>query len=434
MNALSVLTKTLEPGGPLRGEVHVPGDKSISHRALMLGAVARGVTEIQNLSAGADVVATGAAVQELGAEITALSSPSHVAIKGGALQSPSRPIDVGNAGTGIRLLTGLLAGQGLYAVLFGDASLSKRPMDRVIKPLSAMGASIFSREGGFAPLTIVPSPLRGIDYVAPISSAQVKSAILLAGLGARGTTSIHEAVASRRHTEEMLAQFGAAVTSTDETVTLEPGELTASDIIVPGDPSQAAFWAVGAAIVPGSELVLPDLVLSPERAGFVEVLSRMGADIRRDGDGLVVRYNGRLHGADIQEHEVSSLIDEVPILAIAAAAANGTSEFRGLHELTVKESNRLLGIGSLLETLGAPFSISGDSIRIEGIERFRSATSNSNGDHRMTMSAAIASLMCESPSDLSGAEFVDTSYPGFFNELQRLVSGGGRMETGREGS
>lgn len=408
----------IESGGSLKGEILVPGDKSISHRALMLGGLAGGTSRILNLSTGQDVQCTLQAMRALGAKIDLLPH-GDVSVMGGHLSAPIAPIDLGNAGTGIRLLAGVVAGGGIYSVLYGDSSLSRRPMDRVVEPLTRMGANILSRDG-FAPLVNVPTKLNGIHHVATVASAQVKSAVLLAGLGAAGATTVTERVPSRRHTEEMLEQFGAKITISERAVRLEPGELIAADVSVPGDPSQAAFWAVGAAIAPESAVHIPNVQLSPERAGFVDVLRRMGANIQRDGNDLTVQYQGRLRSADIAEDQVSSLVDEVPILAIAAASAEGTSVFRGLHELTVKESNRLLGIARLLEALEVPHALTEDSISIEGVEQFKTATSAADGDHRMAMAAAIATLRCTSSSTLDGVEFVDTSYPMFFDELRRL--------------
>lgn len=411
----------LAGGGRLSGDVEVPGDKSISHRALMLGSIAHGTTTIENLSSGTDVLSTMNAMMACGALVKRDLDSRTVTVQGGSLRDPASPIDMGNAGTGIRLLTGLIAGAGIYAVLFGDASLSKRPMDRVIEPLSNMGARIISRAGRFAPLVNVPTVLNGIEHESQVASAQVKSAILLAGLNAKGPTRVVEPVISRRHTEDMLEQFGASIHISDNTIELFPGELTASVVRVPGDPSQAAFWAVGASIAPDSRVSIPNIELSPERNGFLRVLKRMGANIAEANEGLVVTYEGRLKPTNIPAAEVASLIDEVPVLAVAAATADGTSTFYGLRELTVKESNRLEGIAALLTGLGAPCKIDGDTLTIDGVSHFVTASSRSRGDHRMTMAAAIASLLCIEPSELQGTEFVETSYPGFFVDLERLL-------------
>jgi 3-phosphoshikimate 1-carboxyvinyltransferase len=411
-------TVTLSAGGPLHGELVVPGDKSVSHRALMLGAVAKGRTRITGLSPGADVAATAAAVGHLGASVRWTGDA--VVVEGNLLQEPMVPLDLGNAGTGMRLMSGLLAGRGLLVVLTGDASLSARPMGRIIDPLSQMGAHIHSRSGR-APLVIAPARLHGIEYAVPVPSAQVKSGILLAGLTAEGGTTVIEHTPTRAYTEEMLADFGADIVAESDRITVRPGELTGRDVQVPADPSQASFWAVGAAIVPGSEVRLPGLDLSPTRTGFIDVLRRMGAQLEVEDGTLQVAYGDRLRATDIEPGEVASLIDEVPILAVAAAAAEGTSTFHGLGELIHKESNRLDGVWRLVKTLGARADIEGESLVIHGISEFLTASVDSRGDHRMTMSAAIAAQLCREPSSLTGARVVDTSYPGFFDDLARLT-------------
>jgi len=407
-------TVTLTAGGPLRGEIVVPGDKSISHRALMLGAAARGRTRIIGLSEGADVAATAGALRTLGVPIH--HAEGALIVEGGGLHEPTAPLDLGNAGTGMRLMCGLLAGRGHLVVLTGDASLSARPMDRIVEPLTMMGARIKSRSGK-APLVIMPASMHGIEYVVPVASAQVKSGILLAGLTAEGQTTVVERTLTRSHTEEMLAEFGADISVDGGRITLQPGELTGREVQVPADPSQAAFWAVGAAIIPGSEVRLPKLDLSSARTGFIDVLHRMGAHLNVQSDTLHVAYGDRLRATDIEPGEVASLVDEVPVLAVAAAAAEGTSTFHGLGELLHKESNRLEAVWRLLDGLGADAEIRGNSLAIHGTTQFITASSNSHGDHRMTMSAAIAAQLCRGPSILTGAGFVSTSYPGFFNDL-----------------
>lgn len=411
----------LDRHGPVRGEIRVPGDKSISHRALMLGALASGPTTIAGLSNGLDVAHTANALRALGIQID--GSPDLTTVHGGEFLEPGSPLDMGNAGTGLRLMCGLVAGAGHLVVLSGDESLSKRPMRRVIDPLRQMGASIHARRGGIAPLVMLPSSLHGIEYSLPVPSAQVKGAILLAGLQADGSTTVIESVPSRNHTEEMLAHFGAEITVEGSAITVRKSQLLSRHLSVPGDPSQAAFWAVAAAIVPDSHVILPNLELSPTRTGFLEVLRRMGAAVSIKTNSLEVTYNDRLRAVEILPDDVPSMIDEIPVLAIAAATAAGTSVFRGLSELAHKESNRLENVWALVRSLGAACEIQGESLVIKGVSEFMNASSTSHGDHRMTMSAAIASLLCKERSELSDTQFVATSYPRFFAELDRVTKG-----------
>lgn len=403
-----------------RGTVRVPGDKSISHRALMLGAVADGVTEISGLSTGLDVRCTADSLRALGVEIRHEGTKAVVVGAKDAFSQPESPLDLGNAGTGIRLFCGLLVGRSITVTLTGDDSLRARPMDRVIEPLRAMGAEFKSR-GGFAPLTIVPSRLCGITYRSPVASAQVKSAILLAGLRAEGPTTVVESVPTRPHTEEMLADFAARVSRQGDSTTVWASTLRAAPVAVPGDPSQAAFWTVAASILPDSDVTLPGVLRSHTRTGFVEVLSRMGAEITVNEDGYRVRYQGRLRATDIRPDEVASLVDEVPILAVAAASAEGTSVFQGLGELVHKESNRFEAIRQLLDLLSVPCRAEHDSLAITGTSSFRPFAATSGGDHRMAMAAYIAALHADGESTISGVECVNTSYPGFLDDAGQLT-------------
>ncbi len=394
----------------------------------MLGAIASGTTRIRNLSSGADVCSTARSLRGLG--VTISQSPDTVTVTGtsDSFTEPDAPLDLGNAGTGIRLMCGLVAGRPMLCVLTGDASLRSRPMARVLDPLTAMGARFASRRGGLAPLVSMPAPLSGITYRPPVASAQVKSAILLAGLRAQTPTTVTEPVQTRPHTEEMLAEFGARVevrdgtgTGTGSAVTVWPSLLTGTDVDVPGDPSQAAFWIVAACILPDSDLYLPNVERSPSRTGFIPVLRRMGADLTVDADGITVRHTGRLQSTRVDAKEVPALIDELPVLAVAAASANGESMFQGVGELVHKESDRLAGIVELVSALGATATTDDQTLTIRGTEQFRAIEFKSRGDHRMAMSAAIGALAAPGESLIHDVACVDTSYPGFFTDLEALT-------------
>ena len=354
----------IEGGRPLRGTVRVPGDKSISHRALLLAALAEGISVVRGLSTGADVAGTAAAVRAMGAIVEG------DLVTGGRsrLHEPAGVVDVGNSGTTIRLLAGLCAGFDWLTVLAGDASIARRPMDRVADPLRRMGARVDGRDGGrLPPITVRGGGLQGIDYEMPVASAQVKSAILLAGLSAEGETVVRESTPTRAHTEEMLVAAGVDVEVVDGTITLRPGPLHPFELDVPGDPSQAAFWVVAACIVPGSEVVVDDVYLGPARAGFLDVLAAMGADVERVGErSLRARYSPDLHGTTVEGHQVPGLIDEIPVLAVAAAVADGTTTFEGAGELRLKESDRVATIVSELSALGATVEPTDDGLVVKG--------------------------------------------------------------------
>jgi 3-phosphoshikimate 1-carboxyvinyltransferase len=420
-------------GRPLTGTIRVPGDKSISHRALLLGAVAEGTSEARGLSDGDDVRRTAAAVRALGAGV---DGPR---ISGGPdrWKAPVGPLDVGNSGTTMRLLSGLAAGWDFPVVLGGDASLSSRPMDRVAVPLRLMGATV---EGGgdrcLPPLTVRGGKLGGIDYTPPMASSQVKSCVLLAGLRAEGETVVREPVPTRRHTEEMLALCGADITEEDgdgtHVVRLRSGALRPFEIDVPGDPSQAAFWIVAGCIVAGSDVTVERIYVGPGRRGFLDVLSRMGADIDEvavTGPGdlaatATVRARfGPLRATTVEAAEITGL-DEVPVLAVAAACAEGHTVFFGMGELRVKESDRLSAVAKLVRVFGGRAEIDSDDLVVHGSARFRAGDFDAGGDHRMAMAAAVAALAVEggAASDIAGFESVATSYPGFADDL-RLLSG-----------
>jgi len=413
-------------GRPLRGTLRVPGDKSISHRALILAALAEGTSVVRGLSAGDDVARTRAAVRALGADVDGER------ITGGRnrLHEPADVVDVGNSGTSIRLLVGVCATVAGVTVLTGDGSIRRRPMDRVAGPLRDMGAHLDGREGGrLPPLVVRGAALKGIDYRLPVPSAQVKAAVLLAGLAAEGETVVREGVRTRAHTEEMLAQAGADVTVADGGLTtrVRPSTLRPFELDVPGDPSQAAFWLVGAAVVPGSDVTVEHVYLGPARAAFVDVLARMGADVQRDGGatGAVrVRHTGPLTATEIGGGEIPGLIDEVPILAVAAACAEGTTVIRDAAELRVKESDRIAAVAAQLGRLGAHVESRPDGLVITGPARLTGAAVDSGGDHRMAMALAIAGLAARTgDTEIGGWGAVATSYPRFADDLEALTCG-----------
>ena len=415
------------PGGPLVGRISVPGDKSISHRVLMLAALADGTSTVRGLSDGGDVACTRRIIEALGADVVDAGDGA-ISISGGRLEAVDHPLDVGNSGTGIRLLAGLLAGLPFRSVLDGDASIRRRPMDRVLDPLRLMGASLRGRDGQpLAPLEIQGGGLRGIEYRLPVASAQVKGCVLFAGLSAEGPTTVLEDRPSRAHTEELMTAFGITLDVGSDgdlrSVTVQPGRPTAFDHDVAGDPSQAAFWAVAASILPGSEVVVANVYAGPARSGFVDVLSRMGADITHDpttGD-LTVRHSG-LTGTVVTADEVPGLVDEVPILAVAAACADGQTTFEGVGELRVKESDRLATVESELGRMGADVRVDGDTLVVRG-SALTGAEVDSHHDHRIAMACAVAALVADGPTTIHGWDAVATSYPGFVADLDLLRGG-----------
>lgn len=435
--------RAVRPAARLRGRPALPGDKSISHRALLLALLARGESRISAAGDGADVRSTAGIVAALGAAVERVERGDgrvdyRVASPGGAaLREPDGILDCGNSGTTTRLVAGLLAGRPLFAVLDGDASLRRRPMGRVVEPLRAMGATFAGRSGAtLLPLAVTGrSGLRPIDYATPVPSAQVKSAILLAALAADGPTTVSERVATRDHTERMLRQRGVAVTEATDgdgrhRVTLAgPGDVAPLDDAVPSDPSGAAFWLVAAAVHRDAELTLEGVSTNPTRRAIIDILRRMGADIEErplatagaaDGEplaDLVVR-SSRLRAVDLSPADVASAIDEIPVLALAAAVAEGTTRIRGAGELRHKESDRIAGIAEGLGALGARVSVAGDDIEIEGGHRLRGAVTETYDDHRLAMTFAIAGLIAEGETIVRRPGSAAVSYPGFFTELE----------------
>ena len=417
-------------GGALGGRVRPPGDKSISHRAFLFGLLARGGVEIEGLLEGDDVLRTGQACRQLGAEITR-HAPGRWSVYGpglGALLAPRETLDFGNAGTGSRLMMGVVGSHPITATFDGDASLRKRPMRRILDPLRQMGTQVLSEaEGGRCPITLrgpdEPSPL---VYRTPVASAQIKSAVLLAGLNARGTTTVIESEASRDHTEKMLAHFGAEVTVTAE------GEgrridlvgrptLTPRAVHVPADPSSAAFPIVAALIVPGSEIVVEGVMTNPLRNGLLTTLREMGADIetldvRNEGGEEVADIRVRsseLKGVDVPAARAPSMIDEYPVLAVAAAFASGTTRMRGLHELRVKESDRLAAVAAGLAAGGVRHEIVGDDLVVEGGAVRGGGEVETKLDHRIAMSFLVMGLASQAPMRVDDAATILTSFPNF---------------------
>jgi 3-phosphoshikimate 1-carboxyvinyltransferase len=420
----------VQPGGTMQGECLVPGDKSISHRAIIFGALAEGVTLISGFLEGLDCLKTRDAFQSMGVQIEALG-PGELRIQGvglNGLKQPSHCLDLGNSGTSMRLLTGLLAAQSFDSEVTGDGSLIKRPMDRVIEPLIQMGAKIESHEGK-APLKIYGQrQLKGVHYQSPFASAQVKSCLLLAGLYAEGETSITEPGVSRDHTERMLSAFSYPIKKTAHTVSLHGGgTLKAERIMIPGDLSSAAFLMVGAAITKGSQLLIKNVGINPTRLGVIYILKAMGADIRLMkkrlyGDEQVadiqIKY-APLIGIDIPQEWVSLAIDEFPAIFIAASAATGKTVLKGAKELKVKESDRIQAMVKGLRTVGInAISLEDGAIIHPG--EIQGGEVNSYGDHRIAMAFAMAGLRAQQPITISDVDNVATSFPGFLTLTKQL--------------
>ena len=429
--------RELHAGGGLAGTVRVPGDKSISHRALLFGAIAEGTTSIDGLLPAEDPLSTAACLRAMGARISPIKAGEIVRVEGvglDGLQEPEDVLNCGNSGTTMRLMLGLLAGrQGRHFVLTGDASLRGRPMKRVNQPLSEMGASIQGRQGdNFAPLAVTGQPLRGSVIGTPVASAQVKSALLLAALTAQGPTSVIEPAQSRDHSERMLKAFGADLEVGGELgrhIMLRPGHcLHGQDVVVPGDISSAAFWLVAGALVTDAEITVENVGLNPTRTGILEILEQMGADItvinQRDVAGepvgdLRVRH-GPLKPFRFGEEIMPRLVDEVPILSVAACFCDGESHISGAGELRVKETDRLAVMARQLKTMGADLEEHPDGLTIRGGRELHGAALDSETDHRVAMSLAVAALMAKGGSVISGSEAAAVSYPNFWNDLERL--------------
>ncbi len=424
------------PAHSLVGEVEVPGDKSITHRALMLGAIANGTTRITNALLATDCMTTLEMVRALGIEVEQLTS-GEIQVHGkgiNGLREPGRPLECGGSGTTIRLMSGILAGQPFYSVLASNAQLGKRPMDRIVIPLRRMGATVLGRQGGkFTPLTIQGGNLKAITYRPPVASAQVKSAVLLAGLFANGITTVEEKLPTRDHTERMLSAMGAQILRSDTRISITPRPiLTPLKIRIPGDMSSAAFLLVAASIVPGSRLLLRGIGINPGRTGILTALQSMGANLSlektkiENGEpvaDLQISYNS-LQGITISPEEVPGLIDELPVLAVAATQANGVTEVRGAAELRVKETDRIGTTVSELRRMGANIEALPDGFRIKGPTPLHGANVSSHGDHRLAMALTVAALVAEGETMIEGIECTRDSFPGFENTLAQLLGAG----------
>lgn len=428
--------RKITPGNHLRGELTVPGDKSISHRAVMLGSIAQGTTEITNFLKGADCLSTIRCFRQMGVSIE--EKPDCILVHGRGLRgltSPDGTLNTGNSGTTTRLMSGILAGQRFSSLLSGDDSLNSRPMKRIMDPLGQMGARITSvNRNGCAPLSIQPGDLHGIAYTSPVASAQVKSAILLAGLYADGETSVTEPVLSRNHTELMLQNFGAYVMTAlhpggSATAYVEPcQELYGQQVYVPGDISSAAYFIAAALLTPGSELLIKNVGTNFTRAGFLKVCEAMGADVTLVNKTIeggepradILARNSSLKGTVIEGELIPTLIDEIPILAVMAALAEGTTVIRDAAELKVKETNRIDTVTAGLAAMGAHVTPTEDGMIIEGGSCLTGARIQSHLDHRIAMAFTVAGLAAQGETFIEDSLCVDVSYPEFFQTLEQL--------------
>jgi 3-phosphoshikimate 1-carboxyvinyltransferase len=431
-------SRTVRPAKRLRGVIAVPGDKSISHRAAMLNAIAEGASVVSNFLDGEDCLSTISVLRALGADLDLErdGTTTVLRVRGRGLhglREAGDVLDCGNSGTTMRLMSGILAGQPFLSVLTGDGSLRNRPMRRVVEPLHQMGAQVLCREGGLAPLVIRGGHMRGIRYRLPVASAQVKSCILLAGLYAEGETIIEEPEATRDHTERMLdamgARDGGRIGREGPAVRLSPGRsLQPLSMRVPNDVSAAAFWMVAAAIHPDAEITLTGVGMNPTRTGIIDALRAMGADLDIHEERVVagepaadiVVRSSRLEGTQVAGDMIPRLLDEVPVLAVAAAFASGRTEIRDAGELVVKESNRLTTTASQLAALGARVEERPDGLVIEGGDRLHGGAVQSFGDHRLAMALAVAGLAASGDVVIDAAEAASVSYPGFWDDLERL--------------
>lgn len=411
----------------LRGTLTVPGDKSISHRAVMFGALAKGTTRITHFLEGADCLSTISCFRKMGIEIERNQDQILVHGKGlHGLQAPSGTLDVGNSGTTTRLISGILAGQNFSSEIDGDASIRTRPMKRIMAPLASMGADIISRNNnGCAPLIITGKPLHAVHYDSPVASAQVKSCVLLAGMYADGITSVTEPFLSRNHTEIMLNYFGAKVSSTGTSAAIYPEPvLEARDIVVPGDISSAAYFIAAGLLTPDSEILLKNVGINPTRAGILKVCRSMGADItllNENPEGeptadLLIRTSS-LKGTVIQGADIPTLIDEIPMIAVMATFAQGITIIRDAQELKVKESDRIAVMVDNLKRMGADIEGTDDGMIIHGGRPLHGAAIDSHLDHRVAMSFAVAGTICEGEMEIQDAQCVDISYPEFYKDL-----------------
>ena len=427
------MEKSVRGAAFLAGTLAVPGDKSVSHRALILNAMARGDALVTGLSSGADVLSTMHCLQGMGVNIELAGRPGTVTVHGAyqGFQEPADLLDAGNSGTSMRLLSGLLAAQPFLSVLSGDSSLRSRPMGRIVQPLKQMGAQIMGRRGDtLAPLVIRGGDLRGIEYTMPVASAQVKSCLMLAGLAAEGDTILHQPALSRDHTERMVTAMGANVETDGLTLTLHPSSLNAVDVAVPGDISSAAFWLVAGLCHPNARILVQSVGLNPSRTGIIEALRAMGG-----GEGLTLvaeRTEGgepvadilvtscELTGIDLGGDIIPRILDELPVLAVAACFARGTTVIRDAGELRVKESDRIATTVSELARLGARIEAREDGMVIHGTGHLTGAPCQSHGDHRLAMSLGVAGLLARGETTIHDAEAASVSYPDFWAHLSAI--------------
>ncbi len=420
----------LSPAQSLSGSLRLPGDKSISHRYAILAALAEGTSLIRNYATGADCQSTLGVLAALGVEINRLGGNVEIHGRGldGLRPSPV-PLDAGNSGSTIRMMSGVLAAQAFHSRIGGDESLSRRPMVRVMKPLAEMGATITAREGRFPPLEIEGGPLRPIEYVLPVASAQVKTCVLFAGLFPDGVTTVVEPVRTRDHSEIALREFGAEVTVNRLRISVKGRpRLSARELLVPGDISSAAFFLVAATIVPGSSIVIENVGLNPTRAALLDFLTSMGAKIQilnvqqNQGEpvGDLRVEAAPVRGGAIEKELTAALIDEIPVLAVLGAVSEEGLIVRDAAELRVKETDRIAAVASNLERMGVKVDVAPDGFRVPGRQRFRAAEMDSFGDHRIAMAFSVAALVAGGPSVMKRAEAASVSYPEFFNTLRAL--------------
>jgi 3-phosphoshikimate 1-carboxyvinyltransferase len=427
------MQERITPARRLSGSICLPGDKSISHRYAMLAAIAQGDSILHNYSTGADCHSTLACMAALGAEV--VESGADVRIRGRGLNGLTAPItdlDAGNSGSTIRMLSGILAAQPFTSRIAGDESLARRPMDRVMKPLAEMGASISARDGRYTPLEIRGSKLRPIDYMLPVPSAQVKTCILFAGLYADGETTVREPVRSRDHTEIALREFGADIQIRQRVITLTGGpKLAGRELFVPSDLSSAAFFIVAALLVPGSNLIIRGVGLNPTRSTLLVVLVSMGAGIsilsveQQNGElvgEVLVKGSTGVRGGVIEKETTAALIDEIPVLAILGAATEEGLTVRDAAELRIKETDRIATVAQNLRRMGVEVEESPDGMRIPGKQRFHAAEIDSFGDHRIAMAFSVAALVASGPCAINGAEAASVSFPEFFDVLRQVTA------------
>jgi 3-phosphoshikimate 1-carboxyvinyltransferase len=426
------MQERISPAATVSGTITLPGDKSISHRYAMLAAIAEGPSTIHNYSTGADCQSTLRAVEALGARVE--RNTDSIVIHGAGLdglRAPADMLDAGNSGSTIRMLSGILAAQPFTSSIGGDESLSRRPMDRIMKPLGAMGASIQAREGRFPPLTIEGRPLKPIEYELPVASAQVKTCVLFAGLYADGETIVHEPVTTRDHTEIALREFGADIDARPRRIAVRGrARLKGQELRVPGDLSSAAFFLAAALLVPGSNLAIAGVGLNPTRSALLDFLASMGAQVKTPevfqasgelAGNIVIRYN-RIRGGVLQGAMTAALIDEIPVLAVLGAVSENGLTVSDAAELRVKETDRIATIAENMRRMGVNIEIRSDGFHMPGKQQFRAATLDSFGDHRIAMAFSIAALAADGECIIEGAEAASVSFPEFYSTLRHITS------------